>query len=111
MITRTGTSDSGLIAPFRQRLVTDEIYVHYCMSTFEDWHFLGFHAMQYVKSTLMMEVTVSFEASVQFARMHNVAYQTTTNFIVIALRSSNVTYPLVNMFSMTVRSVSETRSP
>jgi hypothetical protein len=50
------------------RLITDEIYIHYCMSTFEDWPFLGFHAMQYVKSTLMMEVKVSFETSVQFCQ-------------------------------------------
>jgi len=38
------------------------------MSAFEDWPFLGFHAMQYVKSTLMMEVTVSLETSVQFCQ-------------------------------------------
>jgi hypothetical protein len=83
MITRTGTSYSGLIAPYhftshRQRgpfakrcawyktyrLITYEIYIYYCISTFEDWPFLGFHAMQYVKSTLMMEVKLSFETSV-----------------------------------------------
>jgi hypothetical protein len=38
------------------------------MSTFEDWHLLEFHAMQYAKSTLIMEVTLSFETSVQFCQ-------------------------------------------
>jgi hypothetical protein len=42
--------------------------MHYCMSTFEGWPFLGFYAMQCVKSTLMMTVTVSFETSVEFCQ-------------------------------------------
>lgn len=66
----------------------------------EDCFFLEFHTLQYVKSTLMMEVTVSFETSVQF-------YQNTERRI-LEDREPHRKCTEKLMFSRTFRSVSET---